>query len=150
MSRPDPAVATRSVEDQIEAYIAGQPGPKRDALQALQRMVLSIDPDSETWFLDGRNEDGKIVANPNIGYGRRTMRSSGGKSREFYRIGLSANTSGISIYIMGIDDRKYLAEAFGQRLGRAKVTGYCIKIKTLDDIDLSVLEEAIRFGLTSA
>jgi hypothetical protein len=150
MSRPDPAVATRSVEDQIEAYIAGQPRPKRDALQALQRMVLSIDPDSETWFLDGRNEDGKIVANPNIGYGRRTMRSSGGKSREFYRIGLSANTSGISIYIMGIDDRKYLAEAFGQRLGRAKVTGYCIKIKTLDDIDLSVLEEAIRFGLTSA
>jgi hypothetical protein len=47
---------------------------------------------------------------------------------------------------MGIDDRKYLSTAYGTRLGKASVTGYCIKFKSLGDIDVEVLEEAIRFG----
>ena len=47
---------------------------------------------------------------------------------------------------MGIEDTKYLAQTFGKDLGRASVTGYCIKFKTLNDINLDVLEAAIRFG----
>jgi hypothetical protein len=74
------------------------------------------------------------------------MTYAGGKSRDFYRIGLSANTTGISIYIMGIADKTYLARTWGTRLGKASVTGYCIKFRKLADIDLAVLEEAIRFG----
>ena len=75
------------------------------------------------------------------------MRLAGGKSRDFYRIGLSANTTGISIYIIGLADKTYLAQTWGQRLGKASVTGYCIKFRTLSDIDMAVLEEIIRFGL---
>ena len=33
-----------------------------------------------------------------------------------------------------------LAETHGDALGRARVTGYCIRFRTLRDIDLSVLE----------
>ncbi len=135
-----------AVEAQIDAYIAGQPEPKRAELQALHRRILGLSPDCKTWFLDGRNEDGKIVANPNIGYGVQTIQYAGGRTRDFYRIGLSANTTGISVYIMGIADRKYLAETYGARLGKASVTGYCIKFKSLNDIAMDVLEEAIEFG----
>jgi hypothetical protein len=47
---------------------------------------------------------------------------------------------------MGIEDKKYLAETFGKDLGKATVTGYCIRFKTLKDINIDVLSDAIRFG----
>ena len=75
------------------------------------------------------------------------MKYANGKTREFYQIGLSANTTGISVYIMGIDDKKYLAQTFGQELGKASVTGYCIKFKTLSDIKVEVLKAAIQHGI---
>lgn len=134
------------VQDQIAAYIAAQPEPKRTDLQTLHDRILAILPDARTWFLDGRDESGKIVSNPNIGFGERLIRYADGNTREFYRIGLSANTSGISVYILGIEDKNHLAEAYGATLGKAKVTGYCIRFKALKDIDLEVLEAAIRYG----
>lgn len=136
-----------SIEAQIEEYIAGQPAPKGDELRTLHALMLRLSPDAQLWFLDGRNEAGKVVSNPNIGYGHQVMPLAGGKSRDFYRIGLSANTTGISIYILGIADKKYLAETYGTRLGKASITGYCIKFRSLNDIDMAVLEEVIRFGL---
>ena len=135
-----------TIEEQIHAYIAGQPEPKRDELWELHELILRISPICRLWFLDGRNEEGKIVSNPNIGYGIRTMKYAGGKTREFYQIGLSANTTGISVYLIGLDDKKYLAETYGQKLGKASVTGYCIKFKTLKDINVDVLEDVFRFG----
>jgi hypothetical protein len=103
-------------------------------------------PDCKLWFLDGKNEEGKVVSNPNIGYGSYTMKYADGSSREFYQVGLSANSSGISVYIMGIEDKKYLAETFGKDLGKASVTGYCIRFRSLKGINLDVLEAALRFG----
>lgn len=138
-----------NVEEQIHAYIAAQPERKREDMHALHRLILQASPASELWFLDGRNEEGKTVSNPNIGYGRQVLNQAGGKTRDFYRVGLSANTTGISVYIMGIEDKKYLAQAYGKRLGKATVTGYCIKFRALADIDVAVLEEAIRFGLAA-
>ena len=58
----------------------------------------------------------------------------------------SCATNDSMIYIIGVADKKYLAQTYGARLGKASVTGYCIKFKSLKDVDLDVLEEAIRFG----
>ena len=88
-----------------------------------------------------------MVSNPSIGYGLRTITYADGRTREFYQIGLSANTTGISVYIMGLDDKTYLAETYGSTLGKASVTGYCIKFSALRNIDRDVLEAAIRDGL---
>ncbi|MCW3846140.1 DUF1801 domain-containing protein [Sphingomonas sp. LB-2] len=139
--------SSMDVAEQIEGCIAGQAEPKRDEMRALHRLILGIAPASRLWYLDGRDESGKVVSNPNIGYGSQLIHYAGGKTREFYRIGLSGNTTGISIYVMGIEDKKYLAETYGERLGKASVTGYCIKFRALGDIDIDVLEEIIRFGL---
>jgi len=96
--------------------------------------------------MDGKNAENQIIANPNIGYGSYTIRYSNGTSKEFYQIGMSANTAGISIYIMGIKDKKYLPETYGKTIGKASVSGYCIKFKTLKDINIDILEAAIRSG----
>ena len=142
----DEAGTDMSVQEQIENYIVGQPEAKRAEMRELHRLILGVPPECRLWFLDGRNEEGKIVSNPNIGYGLQTIRYAGGKTREFYKVGLSANTGGISIYVMGIGDKDYLSRTYGDRLGKASVTGYCIKFKSLRAIDIATLEEIIGFG----
>ena len=139
-----------NVHEQIKDYIASQPEPKRGEMQALHDMILQVSPASKLWFLDGKNTEGKIVCNPNIGYGSFTMKYTDGSTREFYQIGLSANSTGISVYIMGIEDKKYLAKTYGKTLGKASVTGYCIRFKTLKNIDTDVLDAAIRFGFENS
>ena len=138
-----------NVQEQIKEHIASHPEPKRSEMQQLHDLILRVDPGCKLWFLDGKNEEGKIVSNPNIGYGSRTIEYADGKTKEFYQIGLSANTSGISVYVMGIKDKKYLAESYANSLGKATVTGYCIRFKTLKDINTDVLEAACVFGFES-
>ena len=145
-----PTIFRVSVKEQIANYIASQPEPKRSDMQELHRVLLQVSPKFKLQFLDGKNSEGKIVSNPNIGYGSYTMKYADGTTREFYQVGMSANTTGISVYILGIDDKTYLAETYGKTLGKASVTGYCIKFKKLKDINLPVLEAAIRYGLEAS
>jgi hypothetical protein len=139
-----------SVQTQIDEYIASNVEPKRSEMQALHNMIVQIRPAAKLWFLDGKDDTGKVVSNPNIGYGSRSHKHADGATREFYQIGLTATTSGISVYIMGIEDKKYLAETYGKELGKASVTGYCIRFKTIKDINIDVLEAAIAFGFDRA
>jgi hypothetical protein len=134
------------VQEQIKNYIASQPEPKRSEMQALHQLTLQAAPACKLWFNDGKNSDGKIVANPSIGYGCYTIKYSDRTTKEFYQVGLSANKTGISVYILGIKDKTYLAKTYGAKLGKASVTGYCIKVKTLKDINMDILEAAIRYG----
>jgi hypothetical protein len=136
-----------NVQEQIKKYITSQPEPKRSDMQELHRLTLQVLPECKLWFLDGINMENKTVSNPNIGYGLHTIKYADGKIREFYQIGLSANTTGISVYILGINDKTFLARTYGKKLGKASVTGYSIKFKTLKDINSNVLEAAIRYGL---
>lgn len=135
-----------NVQEQIKNYITSQPEPKRSDMEALHKLILQVLPGRKLWFLDGKNSENKTVSNPNIGYGSHTIVYADGKTREFYQIGLSANTTGISVYIMGITDKTYLAHTYGKKLGKASVTGYCIKFKALKDINIDVLEAAILYG----
>jgi hypothetical protein len=136
-----------NTQEQIKEHLDTQPEPKRSDMQQLHHMILALMPACKLWFLDGKDEKGKTVSNPNIGYGYQTIKYADGKTREFYQIGISANTAGISVYIMGISDKKYLAQTFGKQLGKASVTGYCIKFKTLTDIKTDVLQAAIQYGI---
>ena len=136
-----------NIKEQIKEYITSQPEPKRSDMQALHRIILHAMPACKLWFMDGKNSENKTVSNPNIGYGVRTIKDADGKTKEFYQIGISANKSGISVYILGIEDKKYLTQTYGKKLGKASVSGYCIKFKTLKDINNDVLEAAIRSGI---
>jgi hypothetical protein len=139
-----------NVQEQIKKYIASQPEPKRSEMQALHLRILELLPKCKLWFEDGKNSENKTVSNPNIGYGSYTIKYADGKTREFFQIGISANTTGISVYILGIKDKTYLAETYGKKLGKASVTGYCIKFKTLKDINMDILEAAILYGVKTS
>ena len=136
-----------NVQEQIKKYIASQPEPKRSDMQELHRLTLQVLPACKLWFFDGKNSEDKTVSNPTIGYGLQTIKYANGKTKEFFQIGLSANKTGISVYILGIKDKTYLAQTYGKKLGKASVTGYCIRFKTLKDINIDILEAAIRYGV---
>ena len=136
-----------SVREEIDRYIGEQAPAKSAELGYLHRRILEISPDAKLWFLDGRNDEGKVVSNPNIGYGSAAIRYANGESRAFYKIGMSANTSGISLYVMGLKDKQYLSETYGSRLGKAKITGYCIRFKSVKDVDLGVLGALVADAL---
>jgi hypothetical protein len=136
-----------NVQEEIKKYITSQPEPKRNDMQELHQSILQVMPKCKLWFLDGKDSKGKTVSNPNIGYGSYTIKYADGTTREFYQIGLSANTTGISVYILGIEDKKYLAHTYGKNLGKASVTGYCIKFKTIKDLNIDILQAAIQDGV---
>ena len=134
------------IEEQIKAYIADQQAQKSSDMQALHGIIKELKPGCKLWFLDGKNSEGKVVSNPNIGYGTQMMQYADATTKEFYQVGMSANTTGISIYIMGIKDKTFLVQTFGKKLGKASVTGYCIKFKTLKDIHIETLKDAMLSG----
>jgi hypothetical protein len=135
------------IQKQIKEYINSQPEPKRSDMAALHKHILKALPESKLWFLNGKDSKGKIVSNPNIGYGYYNIKYADGTTKEFYQIGLSANTTGISVYILGLKDKTYLSKTYGKKLGKANVTRYCIKFKSLKEINIDVLEEAIKYRL---
>jgi hypothetical protein len=136
-----------SIAEQIDQYINSQPESKRVEMETLHQHILRLLPKCKLWFLDGKDEKGKVVSNPNIGYGLQTIQYADGKTKDFYQVGISGNTTGISVYIMGIEDKKYLPETYGKTIGKASVTGYCVKFKTLKDIHIDILEELIQDGV---
>ncbi|HEU0277120.1 MAG TPA: hypothetical protein VFQ95_04800 [Rhodanobacteraceae bacterium] len=136
-----------AIEDEISRYLETIPEPKQSDMRRLHGAILKMNPGCRLWFLDGRDENGKVVSNPSIGYGALGRQYANGTTKEMFQAGISANSTGVSVYIMGIDDKKYLQKKYGSSLGKANVTGYCIKFKALKDINLETLKEAIQDGI---
>src|SRR5690348_11913903 len=136
------------VPEQVEAYLASQPEPKQADLRRLHAHILAGFPGCRLWFTDGTNADGRVVANPNIGYGACTITYAEGSSRGLYRIGLSANTTGISVYVLGLDNKTDRSRSDGGSIGKARVTRYCLKFLHLAVINGDVLHAAIRYGMS--
>src|SRR4051812_11315802 len=101
-----------NVQEQIDKYITSQPEPKCSDMQELHLLTLRVSPDCRLWFDDGKDSENKTIANPTIGYGFHTLQYADGKTRDFFQIGLSANKTGISVYILGIKDKTYLARTY--------------------------------------
>lgn len=132
------------VDEQIQKLFESQSEGKRHDMEAVHRLILEEFPSCQLRYLDGRDDRGKTVTNPSIGYGSCQINYKDGSSREFYRVGISANTGGISVYIMGLEDKTYLSRTYSATIGKATVSGYCIKFKGLKDIDLDVLQALIQ------
>ncbi len=120
-----------TVQKQIKEYLAAQPEPKRSEMQELHDMILALMPACKLWFLDGKDEKEKLSPTQILDMVAKPFNTPMEKPGDFYQIGVSANTTGISVYIMGVDDKKYLAQTFGRDLGKASVTGLLHQIQNV-------------------
>lgn len=135
------------VQKQIDEYVTSIPAPKQQDMVTLHELASHISAGKRLWFFDGKDANDKTVSNPTIGYGLYTIKYANGSTREFFRVGISANSTGISVHIMGIKDKTFLQQTYGKELGKANVTGYCIKFRKLQDINTEVLEAAMQYAL---
>jgi hypothetical protein len=132
------------IQEQIKELIKSQAEPKQSEMQELHNLILKLMPRCKQWYFDGKNEVGKQVAHPTIGYGNYTITYKDGSTREFFRIGLLANPTGLAVHIMGINDKKFLKDTYGKTIGKANVGSYAITFKSTKDINLEILKEAIQ------
>lgn len=72
-------------------------------MQVLHHDILHRLAPARLWFLDGKTPEGKTVANPSIGYGVHRVCHADGAPREVFAIGISPQTTGLSVYLMAID-----------------------------------------------
>ena len=135
------------INDQINTYIDSLSIETAADLRALHALMIQWLQNGKLWFDNGLNADNKVVTNPTIGYGSYPHTFANKTTKELFQIGISATKSGISVYVMGIRNKLNLAQDFGKKLGKAKVSGYCISFKKLDDLNLNVLEEVVRQGV---
>lgn len=128
---------------QIKAYLESLPEGKRADMEALHKLIRQRVPKEKLWFDTGKDASGKTVTNPAIGYGQQVLRYADGKQKDFFKVGISANSSGITVYLMGLKDKNFLSNNYAKILGKATVTSYCIKFKKLADVAVPALEGAI-------
>ncbi len=133
-----------NTQEQIYELINSQPEAKRREMQELHNLILTLMPNCKQWYFDGKNEEGKQVAHPTIGYGNYIITYKDGSTRDFFRIGLLATPTGLAVHIMGIEDKKFLIDTYGKTIGKAKVGSYGITFKSIADINLEILKDAIQ------
>ena len=133
---------------QIQSHFALLEEAKSKELQQLHNFIVLLNPTCKLWFDNGVNEEGKVVTNPTIGYGLQTLHYAKGDPREFFQIGICATTTGISIYLIGIKDKNILKETFSPSIGKATITGYCVKYKRLSELNSDTLAKLIQFGFS--
>ena len=78
-----------------------------------------------------------------VGYGTYHYKYESGREGSFFMTGFSPRKTNLSLYIMpGYEDMGDRLE----RLGKHKLGKSCLYINKLADVDLTVLEDIVRYG----
>lgn len=78
-----------------------------------------------------------------IGYGDYTYQR-GKETIEWFKVGLAVQKNYTSLYVNAADEEGYLSRRYADRLGKVKLGSSALSFKTIDDIDLEVLEEMLE------
>jgi hypothetical protein len=119
-------------------YIAQIPEPRRAEFQQLHDLIQKTVPQLKP-----------ATMGEGIGYGNYHYKYASGREGDWPPVGLASRKRYISVYLMGVRDGKYVAEANAHRLPKADVGKSCIRFKRLADIDLDVLADVIREGASA-
>jgi hypothetical protein len=67
----------------------------------------------------------------------------GGKTLEWFWIGLALQKNYISLYVNAVADNRYLSQHYASELGKVKVGSSSISFKRLADVDMKKLRELL-------
>lgn len=125
-----------------DEYLAALPEEIRGAMTALDERIAAALPGHRRSLWQGVFWGGS--AQSIIGYGDYSYVRSDKTPVEWFIVGLARQKSYYSVYVNAADGRRYLAEAYAGRLGKAKVGKSSIGFRKLADVDLDVLIELIE------
>lgn len=122
---------TKQTDSSVSEFLSGisDENVKRDCdtLVKIMKQVTRADP--------------KMWGSSIVGFGKRQYKYESGRELDWFQIGFSPRKQNLTLYIMP-GFAKY--QELMKRLGKHKTGKSCLYIKSLDDIDKSVLEELIR------
>jgi hypothetical protein len=87
-------------------------------------------------------EKGAMWGTSIIGFGSIKIRYASGKELDWPKTGFSPRAQGLTLYV--INKRSKEQKEFLKKLGKHKVSGGCLYIKKLSDVDLNVLKKVIE------
>ncbi|RZJ63784.1 MAG: DUF1801 domain-containing protein, partial [Flavobacterium sp.] len=112
------------IQNEIRDYIDSLPITTRTDMDRLHSRIFKILPRCRLRFIDKKVKNGRVVANPVIGYGYAGLGNHKRVAMDSYQIGISASSSGICVCIFGLPEKSYLLDRYGASIGKAKVTGH--------------------------
>ena len=121
-----------------DEYIDSLEEPRQSDVRALDDLIGRVAPQ-----LDRQLWRGMIV------YGLYHYRHPGGVEGDWYPLALSGQKRFSALYVMGSDERGYLAESYRERLPRAEVGRSQLRIADLAAVDLEVVAALVREGAGS-
>jgi len=126
---------TKKTELSVEAFLKQIPDQQKqkDAFSILQLME------------DATNEKGKMWGSSIIGFGDRHLKYESGRELDWFIIGFSPRKQNFALYISGtvINQQSLL-----DKLGKYKTGKGCLYINKLAEVNLEVLREIVRRGVT--
>ncbi len=86
----------------------------------------------------------KLWGGTMVGFGDEHYRYASGREGDWFLIGFSPRKQNLTLYLMyGVEDQKELLE----KLGKHKTGKACLYINKLSDVDLTALDQLIRWSL---
>jgi hypothetical protein len=113
-------------------YINRLEEPRRSDVRQLHELITAAAPELEA-YADSKG----------IGYGRYRFRYRTGREGDWSTIGLASQKRYISLYISG-DRNGHVAERYRDRLPRADISRWCVRIKRMSDVDEAALVDLIH------
>lgn len=114
-------------------YLAAIDEPRRSDVVALHDLIVKTVPQLKPFILVGM-----------IGYGQYRYKSPSGREGDWSVLALASQKNYISLYVMCVEDGKYLAESYKEKLPKASIGKSCIRFKKLADVDLAVIKELLQ------
>lgn len=117
----------------VKEYIDSMPKERKEMVEFLHTFIKKTVPKFKPYF-----------SQYGIGYGKFAYKNSKKETGEWPIIGLISQKHYVSIYVCAIDEGKYIAEIYKKELGKVSVGRSCIRIKKLEDVNLSVLKKVLK------
>ncbi len=116
-----------------EEYLTSILEPRQHEVRVIHELIQKNLPQLTPHIMSGM-----------IGYGTYHYRYPSGKEGEWSLIALASQKNYISVYICCVDEGKYIAEEYKEKLPKANIGKSCIRFEKIEDIDLSVLTDIIK------
>ena len=129
MSITDPSKATMP-----EEYIEALPEPRRAQVRELHDFIRATVPELEPFM----ERPGMI------GYGSYHYKYESGREGDSCIVGLVSRKNYISVYAMGGDGDRYVAQKYKEQLPKADIGKSCIRFKRPEDIDFEILARILQ------
>ena len=116
----------------VEEYITNLPADRRVLIEFLHKFIQETSPKLKPNFLYNM-----------LGYGSFKYENYKKEILDWPIIALASQKNYVSLYVCALENGKYIAEKYKDKLGKVDVGKSCIRFKKLDDLNLKTLKKII-------